>query len=305
MFVDIFYVDSKPILHVVDESTRYQAAWWLARVSAEAVWEAMRMCWIDVYLGPPDIITHDAGKQFMARAFQTNAELLHIETNSVPVESANYMSTVERYHTPVRRAFKIIREEAPQMSAKAALQTAVKAVNDSVGPDGLVPTLLVYGALPRLGVPGEKPTPTTLQRAIALRKATAEMTKHFARRQVTDATRTGNGPDTSDIHNAPLNSQVFVYRPEIDHWTGPYRLLLLEGETCTVLLDPPAGPTKFRTTVVKRFFHEGTENGTVSASQSTPTAFTMTILPCGPSAFAFHNIPQSKDNEKYATSRKK
>jgi len=34
---------------------------------------------------------------------------------------------------------------------------AVKAVNDTAGPDGLVPTLLVYGAYP-LGVPfGRQP----------------------------------------------------------------------------------------------------------------------------------------------------
>lgn len=76
IFVDIFYIDGRPILHVVDESTRYQAARWLPKISADAVWRALRMCWIDVYLGHPDFITHDAGKQFMARVFQSNSEML-------------------------------------------------------------------------------------------------------------------------------------------------------------------------------------------------------------------------------------
>lgn len=29
IYVDIFYIDSRPVLHVVDEATRYQAAQWL------------------------------------------------------------------------------------------------------------------------------------------------------------------------------------------------------------------------------------------------------------------------------------
>lgn len=52
VFVDIFYIEKKPILHVVDESTRYQAARWLKNVSADTVWRALRMCWIDVYVAP-------------------------------------------------------------------------------------------------------------------------------------------------------------------------------------------------------------------------------------------------------------
>ena len=35
---------------------------------------------------------------------------------------------------------------------------AVKAINDTAGPDGLVPTLLVYGAYPRIS----NPDPPTL-----------------------------------------------------------------------------------------------------------------------------------------------
>ncbi|XP_044717736.1 uncharacterized protein HRG_08378 [Hirsutella rhossiliensis] len=50
--------------------------------------EALKLCWIDTYLGPPDVITHDA--------------------------------------------------------AESLLQMAFKSVNDTAGPDGLVPTLLVF-----------------------------------------------------------------------------------------------------------------------------------------------------------------
>ena len=54
------------------------------------------------------------------------------------------------------------------------LQMAFKAVNDTAGPDGLVPTLLVYGALPRM-VEYDTPSPTAAQRSAALKKAMMEI----------------------------------------------------------------------------------------------------------------------------------
>lgn len=290
VFVDIFYIDKRPILHVVDESTRYQAARWLPTVSADAVWRALRMCWIDVYLGPPDVITHDAGKQFMARVFQSNSEMLRIQTKGVPIESPNSMSFVERYHVPVRRAYNIINAEAPDTDPEQALQMAVKSVNDSAGPDGLVPTLLVYGALPRLGLPSDPPTPSSFKRAVAVRKATQEISKHFARRQVSAAVRTRNGPDTSDIHSAPIDSHVLVYRPEKDIWEGPYTLLDMQGETCTVLLPPPSGPSNFRSTVVKRFIPDEHPQNTEEDQQASNTNTLAAMI------FTIHSENDSEDS---------
>lgn len=53
-------------------------------MSAVSVWHALQMCWTDVYLEPPDIIAHDAGKQFMLRIFQSKFDMLHIQTKSIP-----------------------------------------------------------------------------------------------------------------------------------------------------------------------------------------------------------------------------
>lgn len=137
------------------------------------------MCWIDVYLSPPDFVAHDAGKQFMTRVFQANAELLYIETKAVPVESAISMTFVERYHDPLQRTFHIIKAESSDLHDDYALQLAVESINGSAGRDDVVPTLLVYGALPRLGFPSDVPAPTVIQRASAFRKATFEMEKHL------------------------------------------------------------------------------------------------------------------------------
>jgi len=49
---------------------------------------------------------------------------------------------------PLRHAYKIISLKLESTSKELILQMAVKAINNSTGPDGLIPTLLVFGAYP-------------------------------------------------------------------------------------------------------------------------------------------------------------
>ena len=58
---------------------------------------------------------------------------------------------------------------------------AFKAVNDSAGPDGLVPTLLVYGAYLRISEL-DKHSPSIAQRAAVIKKAMGEISKLRAKR---------------------------------------------------------------------------------------------------------------------------
>jgi len=67
-----------------------------------------------------------------------------IEVKEVPVEVYNSIRKVERYHTPLRRVYEIISLKLKGASEELILQIAVKAINDSAGLDGLIPTLLVF-----------------------------------------------------------------------------------------------------------------------------------------------------------------
>ncbi len=53
---------------------------------------------------------------------------------------------------------------------------AIKAVNDSAGLNGLIPTLLVFGAFPRM-TELDPPTPSIAVRAIVIKKAMNEIAK--------------------------------------------------------------------------------------------------------------------------------
>jgi len=71
-----------------------------------------------------------------------------IKVKEVPIKAYNSIKKVEQYHTPLRRVYKIISLELEDASKELTLQMAVKAINNSASPDGLVPILLVFSAYP-------------------------------------------------------------------------------------------------------------------------------------------------------------
>jgi hypothetical protein len=86
---------------------------------------------------------------------------------------------------------------------------AFKAINDTTGPNGLVPTLLVYSALPRI-VKYNTLSPTITQRSTALKKAILEIQKLRAKRQVDNALNTRNGLSITNIHELILHLDILV-----------------------------------------------------------------------------------------------
>ena len=105
-----------------------------------------------------------------------------ITCKQIPVEAHWSIGKVERYHQPLRRAFEILHAEVGRFTGiEAVLQMAVKAVNDTAGPHGLVPTLLVFGAYPRVTTESP-PSPSTLKRGEAIHKAIKELRRIAAER---------------------------------------------------------------------------------------------------------------------------
>jgi hypothetical protein len=88
---------------------------------------------------------------------------------------------------------------------------AIKAVNDTAGPDGLIPTLLVYRAYPWISNL-DPLAPSVIDRAAVIRKAMAEIVKLRAKQTVNSALHHCNGPNTTPIYNLPLNFKVLIWR---------------------------------------------------------------------------------------------
>jgi hypothetical protein len=134
---------------------------------------------------------------------------------------------------------------------------AFKAINDTAGPDSIVPTLLVFGAYSRL-VESDTLSLTVSYCATVLKKAMEEVQKLRAKRQVNNALNYCNRPSTSVIKDLLLNSDVLVWRETLGnkagHWTGPFPLLGTNNEDCIVTL--PSRLTTFRSMTVKLYFAE-------------------------------------------------
>jgi hypothetical protein len=74
------------------------------------------------------------------------------------------------------------------------LQIVIKAVNNSVGLDGIIPILLVFGAYPRISN-NSLLSPTTTKRTKTIRKASNKIRKYYTKQHIEDVFRIRNSPN--------------------------------------------------------------------------------------------------------------
>ncbi|KDN61195.1 hypothetical protein CSUB01_12550, partial [Colletotrichum sublineola] len=152
---------------------------------------------------------------------------------SVPFEDAEDEQLGDTFHT--RTTFF---NNAPISGyrCKAALQTAIKTINNTAGPNGIVPTLLVFSAYPHI-TNNSPPSPDIIRQAAAVHKATNNLHHYHTTHKVNKALKQHNGPHTTPIKDIPLGSQ----------------LLSINNKDYTININ---GPRKFQSTSVKPYHTE-------------------------------------------------
>lgn len=80
-----------------------------------------------------------------------------------------------------------------------------------------------------------------------------EVRRIHAKRHVKDVLCIRNGKYASKTLQLSPYDDVLVWH-EKDNWTGPVKILAIDGETCTVNLSH--GPTNFRSTVIKSYYKD-------------------------------------------------
>ena len=191
----------------------------------------------------------------------------------VPTESPNSMGLGERYHGPLRRIFLKLNEDASLLDDNLKLNFAYKSMNDTLGPEGYVPTLLVYGMLPRIPL-GDRheSTPNQSERMKGLSIARTEMEQIVASlRLKTAAVR--NSPVSLLDSEALPGTMVLVYRKYSKIWEGPFELSRISGKTAYIKTDDRA-EKPFSVTCVRPFYNAEHEcsaeglNGPVTESEA-------------------------------------
>jgi hypothetical protein len=81
---------------------------------------------------------------------------ISIELRATGTESHNSLRQGETYHSILRHVYNKVSLTHPDLPSELMLALAVKAMNDTAGPHGLVPSLLLFGVLPR--ITGEEET---------------------------------------------------------------------------------------------------------------------------------------------------
>ena len=123
-----------------------------------------------------------------------------IIVKNAPVEAHHSIGMVERSYGPLRQVYSIITTKIPGIEPESALQMSFKAINNLLGPNGLVSTLLVFGAYPKM-TESDASSPSITQHAMAIRKAINEDRKCTTSQQDNDALNTCNRSSTAAVHD--------------------------------------------------------------------------------------------------------
>ena len=60
------------------------------------------MCWINIYLGPLNLITSNTGKNFVNKEFKKYANIINIYIKVVLVKAHNFIGIVKQYYGLLR-----------------------------------------------------------------------------------------------------------------------------------------------------------------------------------------------------------
>ena len=219
------YLDGKPVLHLVDAETHFSAARFFPDVSTGTVWSAIVECWSSVYTGLPNKIRVDQGTAFGA-SFISLTKASDVDVVRTGIESHSSMGIGERYHAPLRNTFRKLKLEYPRVKPSLLLSMSVFAMNNTLGPEGVVPSVLVFGEFPSLRTLHEAPIPKValVDRSRIANAARKEMEHHMAHMRVQRALR-HQVPRSADTVFQP-GDKVLVWRERIVNnriceWVGP------------------------------------------------------------------------------------
>jgi hypothetical protein len=228
--IDLLWLEGKAVLHVVDLHTHFSAAGFLQRQSVDDVWITLLTIWVCVYPGLPNVIKADQGSVFTSSRWRDIVSLSGVKLELSPIESHNSLTVGERYHDPLRRLYRKVRQDFPAISEPLALSLANKAMNDTIGPEGLVPTLLVFGTVPRLSTTGSFPNQN--ERMLAMDSTRREMDAIVSELRIKRALTSKTAPGATRVYNP--GELVYVYRERPDKWIGPFPIIRIDGKTVYV-----------------------------------------------------------------------
>jgi hypothetical protein len=184
----------------------------------------------------PDVVTTNRGTQITSRDFELALSYHGVKQQYTAVESHHSLGANERAHAVLRRVYLKTRHDHPKLLQELALAYSQKAINESIGTDGIVPTLLVYGSMPRFRAAGlDARLQPNSERFHCMATARAEHTRIVNHQPVQRLLRTRVPPAADrQLH---IGQHVFVWRVKERKHCGPFATLNLPKDGTQVTLN--------------------------------------------------------------------
>ena len=241
ILLDVMYINGKAILHIVDEGTHLSAARFLADVSTKTIWKTILECWACIYTGLPNRMLVDQGSAF-GPLFVSIGAISNVDVQRTGIEAHSSLGIGERYHQPLRQTYRKIMASHPTSEPDIVLALSVKAMNDTLGPEGLVPTALVFGEYPPIHTKSETPTSRAVlaSRAEIGNAARHEMEKIMAELRIKRALQHA-APSSANTVYSP-GDQVLLWREKqfdnrIGEWVGPFTVVAVNEQKKQVFVQ--------------------------------------------------------------------
>ena len=184
------------------------------------------------------------------------AESVGIELRFSGFEAHNSLGIGERLHAPLRRIYRKIIFEFPQIDRIIALKLSTKAMNDTNGDNGLVPSLVVFGIIPQLPINSSE-IPAQKERMVALSKAQMEMNAVIAERRILAALARSIPTATDFVFE--IGQEVLVYQERSKEWIGPATITGVRDKIVHVKSNEGQWHKTMNMQQVKRFVRESSQ----------------------------------------------
>ena len=239
--IDLKFINSKPIMHIIDHFSRYSAACVIPSKDKDIIIANILKIWISVF-GCPKKILADMGREFDNKDYREMGEKLNTIVKSSAAESP-WSNGVNERHNGILGEMITKTMEDSKCSLQTAVAWAVSAKNSLANVNGYSPNQLVFGKNPNYPCYISDKLPALnsnyssnilLENLSALHSAREAFIKAEASQKLRLATckRTRN----STAKNFQISDSVY-YKKNDDGtltWRGPGRIIGIDGP-CVVI----------------------------------------------------------------------
>jgi hypothetical protein len=181
-------------------------------------------------------------------------ECVGVRLKLSPIENHKAIGLNESLHSPLIRIYNKVLMTVAGLPTQIALRVALKALNDSVGPNGLIPTLLVFGTMPQLPMLQGRMGPYSFQEARdrAINTAMKEYRTYVAEQRIREALKSHQTDSMKQAYSP--SATVLAHREDDKLWTGPYSVVQQNGKIVTVQRSTDAPTQRFNVSSVKPYY---------------------------------------------------